>query len=54
MSTDIICPDCGEELTFQEGCLFCVYCGFSNCDYSPLEHMHKSSYRFKILYHLRL
>lgn len=25
------CPDCGGELTFQEGCLLCQACGFTKC-----------------------
>ena len=25
------CPDCGEKLVFQEGCLICPACGFSRC-----------------------
>lgn len=25
------CPDCGEKLVFQEGCLICTACGFSRC-----------------------
>ncbi len=32
--TDIVgsrCPDCGERLVFQEGCLICPTCGFSRC-----------------------
>jgi hypothetical protein len=25
------CPDCGTSLTFQEGCVKCIACGFSEC-----------------------
>lgn len=25
------CPDCGEPLVFQEGCLICHACGYSRC-----------------------
>lgn len=26
-----VCPDCGRELTFQEGCFLCAACGFTRC-----------------------
>lgn len=26
-----LCPECGEELLFQEGCLICPACGYSKC-----------------------
>ncbi len=25
------CPDCGEELVYEEGCLLCHSCGYSKC-----------------------
>lgn len=27
-----ICPECGEELIFEGGCIICRSCGFSKCD----------------------
>lgn len=27
-----ICPNCGEELTFEGGCNICKHCGWSKCD----------------------
>lgn len=27
----IICPDCSQELQFEEGCVICPNCGFSKC-----------------------
>jgi ribonucleoside-diphosphate reductase alpha chain len=26
-----VCPECGSELTFKEGCLTCNQCGWSKC-----------------------
>ena len=26
------CPDCGNQLIHQDGCLFCPDCGYSHCD----------------------
>lgn len=26
-----LCPECGDELLFQEGCLICPACGYSKC-----------------------
>lgn len=26
-----MCPDCGQELTLQEGCFLCAACGFTRC-----------------------
>jgi len=25
------CPECGEPLTLQEGCMLCQSCGYSKC-----------------------
>lgn len=30
--TKPICPECGEELTFEGGCNICKSCGWSKCD----------------------
>jgi len=27
-----ICPDCNEQLTFEEGCKHCVCCGWGACE----------------------
>ena len=27
-----ICPECGEEITFEGGCNICKSCGWSKCD----------------------
>ncbi|MEA3355299.1 MAG: adenosylcobalamin-dependent ribonucleoside-diphosphate reductase [Patescibacteria group bacterium] len=29
-----ICPECGGELTFKEGCATCLFCGYSRCSVS--------------------
>jgi ribonucleoside-diphosphate reductase alpha chain len=26
-----ICPDCGQTVSFEEGCMTCHFCGFSKC-----------------------
>ncbi len=26
-----VCPECGEKLSFEEGCIKCYFCGFSTC-----------------------
>lgn len=28
----VLCPECGNEMNPGEGCLICVYCGFSFCE----------------------
>ena len=25
------CPDCGEKISFEEGCMNCHFCGFTKC-----------------------
>lgn len=27
-----LCPDCGEELVFEGGCIVCKSCGWSKCE----------------------
>ena len=26
-----ICPDCGQTISFEEGCIICHFCGFTKC-----------------------
>ncbi len=26
-----VCPECGETVSFEEGCMVCHFCGFSKC-----------------------
>ena len=26
-----MCPDCGQTISFEEGCMKCYYCGFTKC-----------------------
>src|SRR5262249_36959920 len=30
-ATGLLCPDCGSQLIFSEGCLLCLGCGYSKC-----------------------
>ena len=25
------CPECGQTISFEEGCMMCHFCGFSKC-----------------------
>jgi ribonucleoside-diphosphate reductase alpha chain len=25
------CPECGETVSFEEGCILCHFCGFAKC-----------------------
>jgi ribonucleoside-diphosphate reductase alpha chain len=25
------CPDCGQTISFEEGCMTCHFCGFTKC-----------------------
>jgi len=27
-----ICPECGEPITFEEGCMTCHFCGYTKCE----------------------
>ena len=27
-----ICPECGEPITFEEGCMTCHFCGYTRCE----------------------
>jgi len=26
-----ICPECGQTISFEEGCMICHFCGFTKC-----------------------
>jgi ribonucleoside-diphosphate reductase alpha chain len=25
------CPECGQTISFEEGCMMCHFCGFNKC-----------------------
>jgi len=25
------CPECGQTVSFEEGCMMCHFCGFNKC-----------------------
>jgi ribonucleoside-diphosphate reductase alpha chain len=31
IGTGLLCPDCGSQLVFAEGCLICRNCGYTKC-----------------------
>ncbi len=31
VATGILCPDCGQQIVFSEGCLVCRACGYTKC-----------------------
>ncbi len=31
IATGLLCPDCGSEIVFSEGCLVCRSCGYTKC-----------------------
>jgi ribonucleoside-diphosphate reductase alpha chain len=26
-----VCPECGQTISFEEGCMTCHFCGYSKC-----------------------